>query len=248
MFISKQIHYWFLLFCVTAFIAVSAVIARAQTPGRLSAERVYPKEIRGYKVERVAIEKKHSETHDGILKFGQASVIDLAPLGVTLELPIVVSPVKQKGKVDFLTFYDVTVNGTSVEVADYTDSFELPTESALTLQRPLKVYVAMPRALIGAVLEWASPQPTWSCDGRRVRLRPIQERDLYIQTRGACRNRSSDAQPVPERGRAKRTKATMKKGSTWASLWRFIDRAALHHETHAPECRNIVRGIALDRD
>lgn len=165
MLISKQIHYWFLLFCVTAFIAVGAVTPRAQVPGRPSVQREYPKEIRGYKVERVAIEKKHSETHDGILKFGQASVIDLAPLGVTLELPIVVSPVKQKGKVDFLTFYDVTVNGTSVEVADYRDSFELPTERALTLQRPLKVYVAMPSALIGAVLEWASPQPTWSVTG-----------------------------------------------------------------------------------
>jgi hypothetical protein len=152
-----------LLLCLMAIIAAGPVVARAQTRTRQSGERVYPKEIRGYKVERVAVEPKQGGSE--ILTFGQASVITIDPLGVTLEIPIVISPVKQKGRVDFLSFYEVTINGTKVEVADYNESFELPTERALTLPRPLKVFVAMPRALIGAVIEWASPQPTWSVTG-----------------------------------------------------------------------------------
>lgn len=151
-----------LLICIAA-IALWPIGARAQARPRQSGERVYPKEIRGYKVERVAVEPQ--QPGNEILTFGQASVITIAPLGVTLEIPIVIAPVKQKGRVDFLSFYDVTINGTKVDVADYTESFAMPTERALTLPRPLKIFVAMPRALIGAVIEWASPQPTWSVTG-----------------------------------------------------------------------------------
>lgn len=166
MLIPGQIRSCFRLLFVTVIVSAGAFSTLAQA-GRGSSERVYPKEIRGYKLERVAIEPKQvsSGASSEILTFGPASVISIAPLGVTLEIPIVISPVKQKGRVDFLTFYEVTINGTNVEVADYSESFELPTERALTLPRPLMVYVAMPRALIGAVLEWASPQPTWSVTG-----------------------------------------------------------------------------------
>ena len=148
--------------CVAAS-AAGPVGAPAQGRSRPAGERVYPKEIRGYKVERVAVEARQSGNE--ILTFGEANVITIAPLGVTLEIPIVLAPVKQKGRVDFLSFYDVTINGTKVDVADYPESFELPTERPLTLARPLRVFVAMPRALIGAVIEWASPQPTWSVTG-----------------------------------------------------------------------------------
>ena len=56
------------------------------------------------------------------------------------------APVKQKGHVDFLTFYDVTINGAPVEIADYDLSFDLPTERELILRRPLRKHVAMPPA------------------------------------------------------------------------------------------------------
>src|ERR1700682_5963511 len=167
MLVSKQLHSGFLLMWSTVTFSACPIPALPLARSRQSSERVYPKEIRGYKLERVAIEPKQRsyDTNSEVLTFGPASVINIAPLGVTLELPIVISPVKQKGRVDFLTFYDVTINGTNVEIDDYSESFELPTERALTLPRPLRIYVAMPRALIGAVLEWASPRPTWSVTG-----------------------------------------------------------------------------------
>lgn len=161
--IVRQLHSAVLFFCLIVIIAGCPTRALAQSRPRHTEERVYPKEIRGYKVERVVVEPKQAGTP--LLTFGQANVITIAPLGVTLEIPIVIEPVKQKGRVDFLSFYDVTINGTRVEVADYNESFDLPTERPLTLARPIRVFVAMPRALIGAVLEWASPQPTWSVTG-----------------------------------------------------------------------------------
>ncbi|HYT49837.1 MAG TPA: hypothetical protein VEL78_05555, partial [Pyrinomonadaceae bacterium] len=132
----------------------------------------YPKEIRGYKLERVTIEPKEkkgagndSASNDPIIKFGEARVVSVSPLGVTLEIPIVVAPVKQKGKIDFLSFYDMTINGTRVEVDDYNESFDLPTEQALTLRRPITIFVATPNAVVGAVQDLARPKETWPVTG-----------------------------------------------------------------------------------
>ena len=158
---------------IALVILACAVTSSAQTRNRQVAEREYPKEIRGYKLERRTVEPKrqNSKTADSdrdddeIIKFGEPSVVSITPLGVTLEIPIVVAPVKQKGQVDFLTFYDMTINGTRVEVDDYNESFDLPTEQALTLRRPITVFVAIPNALAGAVRDLASPQETWPVTG-----------------------------------------------------------------------------------
>lgn len=156
------------------FVAVLSVIctgsatssAQAQTGKRL--EREYPKEIRGYELKRASIETKRSRDRSGpneILTLGDAIVVNVSPLGVTLEIPIVVSAVKQKGRVDFLSFSDITINGTPVTVDDYNASFELPTKHSLILGEHITVFVAMPSALIGAVRDWASPRETWPVTG-----------------------------------------------------------------------------------
>ncbi len=49
----------------------------------------------------------------------------LSPLGIGLEVPVRVAAVKQGGRVDFLTFEGMTVNGTSVTVNEYQHSFDL---------------------------------------------------------------------------------------------------------------------------
>jgi len=63
---------------------------------------------------------------------------------VTIEIPVIVAAVKAKGKVDFLSFNDMTINGRHVEVADFTESFDLPNDHPLTLRRPLRVFMARP--------------------------------------------------------------------------------------------------------
>jgi len=156
-----------------------------------SQSRAYPDKIRGYKVERTVVEVKktkprsnnpataktqNSDGQDGaqaddsavdqLIQFGQPALARITPLGITFELPIVVAPVTQKGKVDFLVFEDMVINGRSVDISDYDHSFDLPNKDALTLRQPLRVYIYAPSALLAALGEWTESKETWPVTGR----------------------------------------------------------------------------------
>jgi hypothetical protein len=171
--LGRSETFWAALVIITAAtILPCTIVSRAQTRTRTVSEREYPKEIRGYKLERRTVEplrskteNSDSESNDDIITFGQARVVSVNPLGVTLEIPIVVAPVRQKGKVDFLSFYDMRINDTRVDIDDYNESFDLPTERPLTLHSPITVSVATPNAVVGALEEIASPKETWPVTG-----------------------------------------------------------------------------------
>lgn len=142
----------------------------------------YPKEIRGYKIERAAVELKRSPkkskpnspqsdeaisaTDEQLIRFGDPALASASLLGITFEVPIVVSPVKQKGHVDFLLFENMSFNGTTVEVDEYHREFDLPNDDPLTLSEPLRVYIYLPRAVLAAVDEWNESKKTWIVTGR----------------------------------------------------------------------------------
>jgi hypothetical protein len=155
--------------------------------------RTYPKEIRGYKVERTVVEIKKPESQksgkentqnqsdgaqqadsaassdgavDELIRLGKPQLVRATPLGITLEVPIVVSPVKQSGKVDFLVFEDMTINGTSVDIDEYRHAFGLPGKEPLTLSDPLHFYVYLPSALLAALGDWSDTKETWPVTGR----------------------------------------------------------------------------------
>jgi hypothetical protein len=161
----------------------------------LAQTRSYPKEIRGYKVERTAIEIKKPESKSGkrdksqasqdqtnngqtdqqkapdsdvdaLIQFGQPQLARVTPLGITFKVPIVVAPVTQKGRVDFLMFEDMSVNGTSVEIDEYHRTFDLPNKKPLTLREPLSFYIYLPRAMLAAIGEWSESKKTWPVTGR----------------------------------------------------------------------------------
>ena len=138
----------------------------------------YPKEIRGYKVQRAAVETKRppnrkpstndqSEAEDSgqLIKFGDARVARVTPLGITVEIPAVVSPVQQKGRVDFLVFENMTVNGTAVEIDEYHRAFDLPNDKPLTLKEPLRFFVYLPSAVMAAIDELTASTKQWPITG-----------------------------------------------------------------------------------
>src|SRR3954447_15269088 len=113
-----------LMVCYALFLISMPMPAAGQS-------RSYPDNIRGYKVERTVVEIKKPENKnqantseaassdsdvDQLITFGQPSIAHATPLGITFEVPIVVAPVKQSGKVDFLAFEDMEVNGHSVRI------------------------------------------------------------------------------------------------------------------------------------
>lgn len=153
---------------------ICALSASAQT-------RSYPKEIRGYKVERAVVEIKKPENatagtnggnttsnadQDALLTFGDPALARITPLGITFEIPIVVSPVQQKGHVEYLLFEDMVVNNTSVEIDEYHHAFDLPNKDRLTLHDPLNIYIYLPSAVLAALDEWSNSKETWRVTGR----------------------------------------------------------------------------------
>jgi hypothetical protein len=144
----------------------------------------YPKEIRGYKVERAAVEMKSSNAEqsrnstpasdsrdpagdvDQLITFSSPELVRATPLGITFDVPVVVAPVKQSGHVHFLMFEDMKVNGHAVEINEYDHKFDLPNKTALTLHDPLRFYIFTPTAVLAAADEWSNSKETWQVTGR----------------------------------------------------------------------------------
>jgi hypothetical protein len=164
----------------------SATTVRLQT-------RTYPKEIRGYKVERAVVEVKkpeakkpgkdqsqsgknnsdgqttdetNSDDVDQLIQLGKPQLARVTPLGITFDVPIIVSAVKQSGHVDFLVFEDMVVNGTSVNIDEYRRVFDLPNKQPLTLREPLRIYIYLPSAMLAALGDWSDSKETWPVTGR----------------------------------------------------------------------------------
>ena len=151
-----------------------AAKSRASHPA-MPARRSYPKEIRGYKVELANVEiKKQSAKGDStagkdadtLIQLGEPRVSSVTPLGISLEVPVTVAAIKQGGRVDFLTFEEMTVNGTTVTINEYHHSFDLPTREPVTLSEPVRIFISTPRALLGALGEWSQPKDVWPVTGR----------------------------------------------------------------------------------
>ena len=153
----------------------AVLIAVGGTPATLAQTRAYPDKIRGYKVERTVVEVKSARNNgtksddsnvDQLITFGKPALARVTPLGITFEVPIVVAPVTQNGKVDFLVFEDMEINGHSVDISEYNHSFNLPGNAPLTLKSPLSIYIYLPGAMLAAIGEWTDSRETWPVTGR----------------------------------------------------------------------------------
>jgi len=150
--------------------ALLILVAAPSTP--LAQSVGYPKEIRGYKVERAAVELRETKqknaqqnTTPQPITFGSPRVAAITPLGITLEIPVVVAPVKQKGHVDFLVFEKMKVKDTSVEIDEYHRAFDLPNKKPLTLKEPLRFYVYLPNAIMVAIDDLTNTAKEWPITG-----------------------------------------------------------------------------------
>lgn len=162
---------------VCAALVLSSLAFAQQPRASASHARNYPKEIRGYKVELAEVELKKQgakgerraeaeQQQPSLITLGEPKVTSVTPLGIHLEVPVTVAAVKQGGRVDFLTFEEMTVNGTPVTVNEYHHSFELPNDGPLTLPDPVTLHISTPRALFGALGEWSQPKEFWPVTGR----------------------------------------------------------------------------------
>lgn len=132
----------------------------------------YPKEIRGYKVEKVKIVVKNDDgktepkdDSEAFVTLGEPTVSNIGLTGVTFDITGRISPLEQKGKVDFLSFKDFKVNGTSVTIEDYTESFSFDKNKPIDLPEPIKVFVGMGQTLLGGLGEVRDSKDEWEVTG-----------------------------------------------------------------------------------
>ncbi len=172
-----------IVFASLVFVVASSAARKAEAQPESKVEppeRIYPKEIRGYKVERARVEIKRprdskqedadsstsSPNADEFIHFGQPRIVSTTPLRMTLEVPVTLSAVKQEGQVHFLTFEDVVVNGMPVTVDDYEHRFNLPTHRPVMLAEPVRLHITTANALRGALGELSKPKDVWPVTGR----------------------------------------------------------------------------------
>lgn len=172
--VQKSMHLNFYL-CLLLLLALTAgIFATGQKPKAGSSGDTLPKEMRGYKVERAKVEVKKSKDSDKesvieeeiLVRLGEARLVTLSPLGVTFDVPVIVSPLKQKGDVELLAFEDMSVNDTPVTIDDYVHQFALPNKEPLTLSPPVRIFVSTPQAVLRTIDEFFNSKEVWPVTGR----------------------------------------------------------------------------------
>jgi len=134
-----------------------------------------PDEIRGYKVHKAKISvtsktdktenKDEKDKSEALARLTEPELTDTSLTGLTFEISAEVDPLDYKGKIDFLTFKDFKVNGLSVEIEEYTNSFELDKNRAITLPQPIKIFIGSGQALKGALGEIRNSKEEWTVTG-----------------------------------------------------------------------------------
>lgn len=132
-----------------------------------------PKEIRGYKVQRVKISIKNQnkktdakDKSEVFVKVGEPELIDVSLSGITFELSAEIDSLQQSGTVDFLTFQNFRVNGLKVDVEEYKESFEFKKKQTIVLPKPIQFFLSATQTLRGALKEAKESKDEWTVTGR----------------------------------------------------------------------------------
>ena len=165
-------------------VLMASTLAGAQVPN--THLRPLPKEVQGYKVHRARVEPKHSNASDRkqtgrgssneedeydeeepiLIRLGEPTLVQVSPLGVTFDIPVILAAVKQEGEVDRLVFEDVRVNDIQVNLDDYGYQFKLPNKEPLQLAPPIRIFVSTPQAVLRTIDEIFFSREVWPVTGR----------------------------------------------------------------------------------
>lgn len=132
-----------------------------------------PKKIRGYKVYQTKISVKNQSEKSAVanqsetfVKIGEPEISDVSLTGITLAVSAEIESASESGTVDFLTFQDFRVNGLSVDVEEYRESFRLTKGETAILPKPVLVFLGTKQTLRGALEEVKESKKEWIVTGR----------------------------------------------------------------------------------
>ena len=132
-----------------------------------------PDKIRGYKVhkDKILIQDEPDANHKNKdlyveVKLDNPELADITALGLKLELGGEITVFGQSGTVDFISFKDFQVNGVTVEIQEYTETFEFKKNNAFKLEKPIEMFISTAQALRGAWKEVKDSKEEWLVTGK----------------------------------------------------------------------------------
>lgn len=130
-----------------------------------------PEKIRGYRVysEKLSVvvgSSRGKPKTDASVKIGEPEIVQAGLEGLSFEFPAEILAARQSGKVDFLSFRDVKVNGIAVEVEEYRSPFTFRKGEAASLPMPARVFLPATGVVRAAWKEMSDSQDEWSVSGR----------------------------------------------------------------------------------
>ncbi len=133
-----------------------------------------PDTIRGYKVHRgelpVVVSADSADSDKGsanaFVTVGEPEVVEMGISGITLELPANIRPINQSGKVDFLVFHELRVDGVLVKAEEYNTRFEFSKNEPFSLPVPARVFIPTERIIQAAWNEMTDSKDEWVVTGR----------------------------------------------------------------------------------
>ncbi len=129
-----------------------------------------PKKIRGYTLLRANVLVGDADINanggqDVLVSLGSPSIIDFGWSGVTFEIGASVAPMKQDGRVDFITFREFTINNIQVDIREYRQPFAFAKGSKTTLPKPAQGVVRTSRIAQAAFKEILESKNDWTIAG-----------------------------------------------------------------------------------
>lgn len=143
------------------FLAISAA--------QLTAAQSLPSRILGYRVHKepivIDVGPGTAESGSGVT-VEKAVISDVSPFGITILLDLSVVTDRAGGRIDFMRFHNVRINGLPVDVSEYSHPFMFKKGSAFDLPEPVSIFVSSPRIAQAAYAELRQPGAQWTVTGR----------------------------------------------------------------------------------
>lgn len=132
----------------------------------------YPDKIRGYKVHNAKVTVRTPDTsnarsdgENAEIILGKPKLSDIGLTGISFDVSAEVTSSDHSGKVDFLTFSDLKVNGITVEVEEFSSKFEFRKGERIILPKSARVNIGTLNLARAARSELLDPKKKWRLTG-----------------------------------------------------------------------------------
>lgn len=132
----------------------------------------YPDKIADYKVHQAKVivlssdqPESKSDAADVIVKIGKPNLSVPGLLSVPVSVEGEFTSLTQSGKVDFLQFHDILVNGVPVDIEDYKTAFEFKKGKASALSPPVHGSIGLTGVAKAAYKELTESKDLWDVTG-----------------------------------------------------------------------------------